>query len=205
MKKQFSLLIFIFCLNSVFADSPLTSSYFYKAYKDVPEVLEASKSNGVLTNTFFLFLNSNEKKIDEKIALINALKWNFKGKNNSQIYINKLFALNKKYTSSNFYFKASADELICYAYIKAMDNYFDVRKALVFSNKAVEKKPKSLTINIIQRLIKAQKMMEYPDDWCYIYISISSAIRNNALNNDFRQEAIFIISKYIEIYKRKCD
>jgi hypothetical protein len=125
---------FLLCItlfnNTINADSPLTSTDFYKAYLDVPEVLEASKSDGVLSSNFFNFLNAKENKIDAKIALINALKWNLKGKKNAQVYINKLFALNKNYTSNNFYLKASAEELICYSYIKAMDNYFDVYELL---------------------------------------------------------------------------
>jgi hypothetical protein len=82
---------FLLCItlftNTINADSPLTSTDFYKAYLDVPEVLEASKSDGVLSSNFFNFLNAKENKIDAKIALINALKWNLKGKKNAQVYI----------------------------------------------------------------------------------------------------------------------
>ena len=37
-----------------------------------------------------------------------------------------MFFIHKEYTSKNFFNKASADELFCYAYLKAMDNYFNV-------------------------------------------------------------------------------
>ena len=196
---------FLLCItlfnNTINADSPLTSTDFYKAYLDVPEVLEASKSDGVLSSNFFNFLNAKENKIDAKIALINALKWNLKGKKNAQVYINKLFTLNKNYTSNNFYLKASAEELICYSYIKAMDNYFDVNKALVFANKALEIKPKSLTINMIHSLIKAQTKIYNHDNWCEIYKLASSVIKNNSFNKDFRKQAILVIRKYIDLNK----
>jgi hypothetical protein len=199
---------FLLCItlfnNTINADSPLTSTDFYKAYLDVPEVLEASKSDGVLSSNFFNFLNAKENKIDAKIALINALKWNLKGKKNAQVYINKLFTLNKNYTSNNFYLKASAEELICYSYIKAMDNYFDVNKALVFANKALEIKPKSLTINMIHSLIKAQTKIYNQDNWCEIYKLASSVIKNNSFNKDFRKQAIHIITKYTDCYKIYC-
>jgi hypothetical protein len=196
---------FLLCItlfnNTINADSPLTSTDFYKAYLDVPEVLEASKSDGVLSSNFFNFLNAKENKIDAKIALINALKWNLKGKKNAQVYINKLFTLNKNYTSNNFYLKASAEELICYSYIKAMDNYFDVNKALVFANKALEIKPKSLTINMIHSLIKAQTKIYNQDNWCEMYKLASSVIKNNSLNKDFRKHAIQIIRNYTDLNK----
>ena len=196
---------FLLCItlfnNTINADSPLTSTDFYKAYLDIPEVLEASKSDGVLSSNFFNFLNAKENKIDAKIALINALKWNLKGKKNAQVYINKLFTLNKNYTSNNFYLKASAEELICYSYIKAMDNYFDVNKALVFANKALEIKPKSLTINMIHCLIKAQTKIDNQDNWCEIYKLASSVIKNNSFNKDFRKQAIQIIRNYTDLNK----
>ena len=199
---------FLLCItlfnNTINADSPLTSTDFYKAYLDIPEVLEASKSDGVLTSNFFNFLNAKENKIDAKIALINALKWNLRGKKNAQVYINKLFALNKNYTSNNFYLKASAEELICYSYIKAMDNYFDVNKALVFANKALEIKPKSLTINMIHSLIKAQTKIYNQDNWCEIYKLVSIVIKNNSLNKDFRVQAVHIIKNYTDLYKKNC-
>ena len=44
----------------IFADSPLTSTDFYKAYMDIPLVNKTAKSNGVLTNEVFdFFLSKN--------------------------------------------------------------------------------------------------------------------------------------------------
>jgi hypothetical protein len=50
MKRLFLILIFTLSINSVFADSPLTSSVFYQAYLDMPIVQEASLSKGRITN-----------------------------------------------------------------------------------------------------------------------------------------------------------
>ena len=50
MKRLFLILIFTFSINSVFADSPLTSTHFYKAYMDVPMVQEASFSKERISN-----------------------------------------------------------------------------------------------------------------------------------------------------------
>jgi hypothetical protein len=85
-----------------------------------------------------------------------------------------------------------------------MDNYFEVNKALIFANKALEKKPKSLTINMIHCLIKAQINLGNPDNWCETYKLVSIVIKNNSFNKDFRKQAIHIIRKYTDCYKIYC-
>ena len=68
----------------------------------------------------------------------------------------------KKYLKSKYGFKTtaelkaalSASDLICIAYLKSMDNYFDTKEALTFATAAQAKEPKSYTINIIRSLIK---------------------------------------------------
>ena len=79
MKKIFLILLLTLTFNSAFADSPLTSTSFYNAYMDIPLVNKTSKSKGILTDEVFEYLNS-KNSIDKKTALINALKWNIKGK-----------------------------------------------------------------------------------------------------------------------------
>jgi hypothetical protein len=80
---------------------------------------------------------------------------------------------------------ATADELICYAYLKAMDNYFDVKKALVFANKALQLQPKSYTINIIKQLIKSQYYMYNSNDFCSIYEIMSCVKEDKSLTKLF--------------------
>lgn len=202
MKKFLIIIVFTFSINSVFADSPLTSTDFYKAYLDVPLVAKVSKSNGVLTAEVFDYLNSKSISIDKKIAVINALKWNIKGKHNATLYLKKLLMLHKDYTPANFYNKANAEELICYAYLKAMDNYFDVKKASLFSIRANKLNPNSYAIVIINKLITSQ--MVGHSDWCDIYTRMKSIKGNRKLTKDFRKKAAVIIFKYTDSYKEYC-
>ena len=202
MKKLLIIIVFTFSINSVFADSPLTSTDFYKAYLDVPLVVKVSKSNGVLTTEVFDYLNSKSISIDKKIAVINALKWNIKGKHNATLYLKKLLMLHKDYTPANFYNKANAEELICYAYLKAMDNYFDVKKASLFSTRANNRNPNSYAIAIINKLITSQIVSH--SDWCEIYTGMKSIKENRKLTNDFRKQASVIIFKYTDSYKEYC-
>lgn len=201
MKKLFILMILI--SQYTFADSPLTSTDFYKAYMDIPLINKTGKSNGVLTNEVFDFLNSKINTMDKKIALINALKWNINGKNNAELYFKNLIGIHKEYTPNNFYNKGTAEELICYSYLKAMDNYFDVGSASVFSKRAHKLNPNSYAIAIVNQLIKVQ-MIDYPQDSCEIYRMMNEIRENKKLVIDFRKQASNIIFNYTDCYKKYC-
>jgi hypothetical protein len=58
MKRTILLFLFTLSINTVFADSPLTSTNFYQAYLDIPLVDRTANSNGVLTDEVFDYLNS---------------------------------------------------------------------------------------------------------------------------------------------------
>ncbi|MCK5132219.1 MAG: hypothetical protein KAR40_08735 [Candidatus Sabulitectum sp.] len=55
-------------------DSPLTSTHFYEAYLDVPAVGEHVACRMI-------------EEIDVKVAVINAMGWNFSGQDNAATYI----------------------------------------------------------------------------------------------------------------------
>jgi hypothetical protein len=201
MKKLFLILIFTLSINSVFADSPLTSTDFYKAYLDIPLIQKTANSKGVLTDEVFEYLIS-KNSLDKKVALINALKWDFDGKKNSSLYIKKLFGIRKNYTLTNFYQKATPEELLCYGYLKAMDDYFDVKKASVFTSRAQKLNPRSYTIAVINHLITAQ--MVDRSNWCKIYSGFDNIKQNKLLKVDFRTKASDIIYEYLKGYKEYC-
>jgi hypothetical protein len=202
MKKTLLILLFTFSINSVFADSPLTSTDFYKAYLDIPLIQKTANSKGVLTDEIFKYLTS-KNSLDKKVALINALKWDINGKNNSTIYIKKLLVLHKNYTLTNFYQKATPEELLCYGYLKAMDNYFDVKKASVFISRAQKLNPDSYTIEVINHLITAQ--MTDRNNWCERYSGFNNIKQNKLIKIDFRTKASDIIYEYLKVYKDYCN
>ena len=204
MKKTILFILFTLSINAVFADSPLTSTNFYQAYLNVPIVAKTANSNGVLTDEVFDYLNSTTSSIDKKIAVINALKWKIEGKNNATLYLKKLMFLHKDYTPTAFYNLANADELICYAYLKAMDNYFDVKEASLFSAQALKRNPKSYTIAIINQLIVVQMLLNRQNEWCEVYHSMNNIRENKDLIVDFRKEASTIILNYTDKYKENC-
>jgi hypothetical protein len=180
MKK---LLILILLISQyTFADSPLTSTEFYKAYADVPLVQDAMKCKGKITNAMLEYIYADTNPLEVKLAIINAIGWNVKGLKNSQTFFK--FVMNKKnyktdfggdYTAFNW--NATADELICYAYMKALDNYFDVSDAFSVASLALNKNPNSFAVNMIYNLIKAQGLTAFGES-CYACKNFSS-LKNN--------------------------
>ena len=200
MKTNFIVVLIIGLLSSqsLFADSPLTSTNFSKAYKDSEIIQLASKTEGKLTIELMDYLSNNKNPIELKIALINELGWRFGGKNNSTIFYNYL----KEKSKLEDINEADANILICYAYLKALDNYFDVEDAIIYAKKAKSKNEKSYTINIICALIEAQKAMD--SDWCEVYNLTNNVRINNTLNQDMKKDSISIIFDYMDIYKYNC-
>ena len=202
MKKLLIIFVFCFSINSVFADSPLTSTDFYRAYMDIPLISKTSQSDGVLTDEVFEYLNS-ENSIDKKIALINSLKWNIKGKNNAKLYFKKLALIHPDYTNKNFFKKGTAEELICYAYLKAMDNYFDVTDAFEIAGEAVRKYPDSFAVNMIYNLIKSQGLTAF-GEYCYASKLFLSLKDNPKFKMDMRKESTTYIFEYMEEIGKNC-
>lgn len=185
------------------ADSPLTSTDFSRAYMDEPIVGAAKDANGVINQRLMEYLASEHDPVDVKMAVINALGWNVDGQNNSGLFLDYLIK-NRGYSSaSGFFKKGKPDELLSYAYLKAMDNYFKVDEALRFAEQAVKKdKSGSRTFRLIAGLIKAQKMMD--DSFCSVYRVTDSIRKDQRLMNDMRTKAVDIIYEYMDIYGDSC-
>jgi hypothetical protein len=184
--------------QNLFADSPLTSTDISKAYKDSKIVQLASNSEGKLNDELMNYLMDSKNPIELKIALINELGWDFDGKNNSIVFYEYLKKNNIKDIN-----EANADILICFAYLKALDNYFDVEEAIIYAKKAKTKNEKSYTINIVCALIEAQKAMN--SDWCEVYNLTNNVRINETLVKDMKDEATNVIFEYMDLYKDACE
>ena len=183
MKTNFIIVLIIGLLfnQNLLADSPLTSTNISEAYKDSEIIQLASKTGGKLTIELMNYLTDNKNPIELKIALINVLGWDIDGKNNSTQFYEYL----KEKNNLKDFNEASAEILICYAYLKAMDNYFDVDDAIKYAQKARSKNDEnSYTINIICALIEAQKAMD--SDWCEVYNLTNNVRINDMLNKDMK-------------------
>ncbi|QQS40423.1 MAG: hypothetical protein IPM63_13775 [Acidobacteriota bacterium] len=190
-------------VSAAFADSPITSTDFAKAYQDEPIVAAAADAKGVINDRLMEYLVNEYNPIDVKMAVINQIGWQISGRKNSQLFLEYL-AKNRGYSDAERLYKKGKDfELLSYAYLKAMDNYFEVDEALRFADRALkENKGKSRTFHLIAGLIKAQKMMD--SSFCAVYQITDGIRKNEKLMNDMRTKAIGIIYEYMDIYGESC-
>lgn len=207
-----TLLFIIFGLLVSFkslADSPLTSTDFGKAYLDFPIVQEAFKSNGKITNEMVEFICEKDNPLDVKLALINGLGWEKKGMMNSKVFF--MYVMKKKNYQSEFTnndyiaFKwyATPDELICFAYMQAMDNYFDVTEAFEIASEALRKAPYSFAVNMIYNLLKSQGLFSFGES-CYAS-KLFMTLKDPTLTMDMKKEAIGYIFSYIISINDNCN
>ena len=206
MKKIYFLIVFTIAITNVFADTPLTETNFYKAYLDVPMIQQALKSKGRLTHDMVFYLANDTNALDIKIAIINALGWNHKGRGNSSSYLNYVVKT-KKYKgeakSITFKWFATSDELICYAYLLSLDNYFDVVYANEIAQLALKKSPNSYAVNMIANLIKAQGLYLLGEN-CYAYKLFNELKTNSPLKIDMRNDAEKYIFEYMNSIGANC-
>ena len=206
MKKGFLILLLSVLSWPLLADSPLTSTNFYQVYEEYDIVNEALDAKGKVTNSIMLYLSDRAYPIDIKMAVINAIGWKFDGQKNYNTYLNFIeMRLGTSMQDESFYKKVDADELLCLAYLKAMDNYFDVKEAKQLSEIALTKSRRaqySYTFRLIDALIGAQIAMD--GNWCDVYQGTQKVKVNGDLRYDFPKEAEDIVFEYLYLYAKEC-
>lgn len=185
----------------IFADSPLTSTEFNRPYSDDRIVILAGK--GLLTPEIADYLASEENPVDVKMAVINRLGWDFHGKNNAVLFRAHIIKSSGYKNTKDLLKKGKDYELLCLAYLMAMDNYFVVDDAIDLAEKAVAKNPGSYTFNIICALIKAQKEQGL-FEWCEVYNLTNRVREDKSLRQDIKPEAAEIIFSYMDQYQEYC-
>lgn len=200
MKKKILLFIIFLSLNKAFADSPLTSTDFYQAYFDIALVKEAHTTKKI-TNEMMEYIVDDANSLDIKLAIINAVGWDTKIKMSKLFF---MFVMNKRHYQSEFsnseyiafQWSATRDELICYSYMKALDNYFDVADAYEMACEAQRKFSDSFAVNMICYLIKSQGLTTYGEH-CYAS-KLFQSIKDKANQKmDMRKEAMPYIFEYM--------
>jgi len=207
--KVFSILLFVFLFNlPVLADSPLTSTPFYQAYSDVPEVVKAEGS--AMSEWIFEYLTDEDKPLENRMALINAMGWNINGTHNGAGFIDLIAERLDKEPGELKIEDLSGEELLCLGYLLALDDYFTLGPArtsggeletadvLTLVELASGKLPHSFTAQLIASLVKAQKLLE--SDWGGLYITVKETVESE-IKRDMRDEAVAIIMDYIGIYE----
>jgi len=188
--------------NILIASSPLSDIKFYMAYQS-NEMVQLAEQQGFLDGKIAHYLNNETVSVDQKAAVINALDWGEKGKNNTDTY---KMVLGRKYGKSYENLditELSGTEAFCLGYMLFMDNNVSNNEALTSLEKASEKMTNSCTVNIFTALAKAQNLLDNKDE-CNAWKTCNAVRTNTSLTQDLSGEAIRIIFVEMDNYKNSC-
>ncbi len=194
MNKLLQLLMLLLWAWPAAADSPLTSTDFWRAYRDVPEVVMAHDLERLNTQLGYYLLS--QAPIDRKAAVINALSWNFHGKQNAVLFRE---ILEQKYSGPNYESRLNGDELFCLGYLTALDDYFHAENALPWLGKARKAHPKSFTVALVGALVEAQTRFQHFEE---LWPITERVLNDRNLKRDLRTSGVKIVTDYMKLYQK---
>ena len=155
------------------------------------------------------YLSSELVPIENKLALINALSWKYPEDGQAPLYNFNTFSdyLSKKYNqkfdleTAHLY---TDHEYICLAYLRALDDYFNMEVPYLLIQKASDDAKSTLSYNIIKSLIETQVILSDMDQWCMVWKNYDSVINNKTFATDLGDGVIKNISSYMLSYKYYC-
>lgn len=203
--KRFALIIFtgiaigLFSSPLAMADSPLTSTYFGEAYIGQKGFPSIKKGDNL---ALFKCLSDQSVPVDYRLAAINLDGWDINGKHRAERFKTFLELQNGVNGMGEILTYCPPEILICYAYLKAMDDYFHVDESIAIAGKAFMDKPKSNTIFLIYTLLWAQKLLNNKEDWGTVYVWTNLArLAKDQMEDHMLPEAEKDIFDYIDEYK----
>jgi hypothetical protein len=194
------LLTFVLSITTALADSPVTATEVAKAYQSEAIVKKAASDK--LSDEVIKYLYDEKNPIDIKMAAIYSIGGDINGTDNATRVLEYVYKKGKYSGEADFLERGKAHELLCAAYLKAFDNYFDVNPAVIYADRAVAKMPQSFTYSIITGLIYAQTLFEI--DWCQVYHTTEEIALNTDLTMDMREESVNAIFEYMGLYASYC-
>lgn len=207
--KLFTIVIAVICFHlNVYADSPLTSTDFYKAYLDVSIVKSAVNNPHKLTEEMMVYLSDDANPLDVRLALVNAVGWSTEGLTTFSDYmtycLNHFPADREKInplgivTVQDIYNNASPQQWAILVYLKAMADYTNMHHAYGLAEMAMQKPISTEAFMLPMALVWCQ-MKLLLNDLDNIYPSFQYLF-GEAQVKDMRPEARKIIVDYMEGY-----
>lgn len=183
------------------ADSPLTSTPFHTAYSSI-KIVQYASEHPVLDKKIAKYLIKDKNPLHIKAAVINAMGWDFDGKQNAELLLEYLARARGIDGQNKDFSKLNPTDLFCMGYCMAMDNYFEVDDAASILALAGTKMPNNFTVHFIHSLVIAQIAMEV--DFCDVWRLVAEVEENKTLERSMMPEAIAIVMDYIGLYKEEC-
>ena len=184
------------------ADSPLTSTDFVSAYRDVPKV-ERVATRG-LDPASMDWLMAEGTPHDQAVAAINSLGFGKDGKGRNSIrLLARLHATDRARFDAFRKGRGSGHLLLVIGYAWAMDEYLETERAESLLRQAQRRLPRSFTVAFVLAIAEAQRKMAGP--WCEVYRAPKRVIdRWAARPIDLRRRAIEDAMRYIDQYAEDC-
>ena len=215
VRKLVFIIGLLFLSNTSLADSPLTSTPFWQAYEEEKEI-EYTQKNG-LDKKVLKMLTGTKITCDVKLAIINSFGWE---SGYTETFENYLLEKREGLTRDVFkYLKSDSedmpeetdqtllmttDDLVCWSYLRAMDNYNTPQYSMKGAFLAYWRDQKNMSAGIVWCLVTSQLAMM--GDWCMIYKSAQQYIVEAEYErNIFKEDAVTIIMEYMNLYEQDCD
>lgn len=181
------------------ADSPLTSTFFGEAYVGQKGFPSIKKGDNL---SLFKYLSDQSAPVDYRLAAINLDGWDFNGKHRAEGFKTFLELQYKVKGLGEILTYCPPEILICYAYLKAMDDYFHVDESIAIAGKAYMDKPSSNTIFLMYTLLWAQKLLDNEEDWGTVYVwpNVARLVKDRT-EDHMLPAAEQIIFDYIDEYQ----
>ncbi len=196
MSNKLLVLLFFLMGLSAHADSPLTSSDFWKVYSDIPEVAKAGQTHRLDAELADFLVSA--KPIDQKAAVINALSWSDQTSPRNFNLLRQRLGKKYKLDADKIDTKLNAEEAFCLGYLTAMDSYHSPNFALGLMRQASAHN-RSYTIAIITGLVEAQCVF---GGQSRIWTVFAKQTEDSNLRMDMREEAKESILSYMRLYQR---
>jgi CARDB len=228
MNKCLFLLLCCAAPCCLWADSPLTSTFFAPAYKELPEIQRVLQLHDtqpellVLDSDVLSFLDAVTNSWDQKVAMVNALGWGSPANTNAycdhlankymiaRASVDSLLNGNMESLNEsgnviiNFTARGIAhSDLLILAYLQAMGDYFQPLISINIIEYVYASYPSSQAVALVGSLIAAQFLMDL--DWCAVY-HCTDILYNESYDRDFiKPEALAIVESYMQLYSGECD
>jgi hypothetical protein len=190
--------------SSAWADSPLTSTEFWPAYQDIPEIAAAAEDG--LTERGYQFLISPQTPYDQKAAYINAMGWRFEGMSGEAYFLDIWHSLHQGVKPDTAAVRAAMtpDELFCMAYLTAMSDYFHPEDAFYWMD--TQHYEFNEAVRLTFALIHAQAAMDKANGFCLAWRAVERVVTDHRIDKDvFRPQATRAIMNYMESYQSYCN